>query len=441
MLTFKGKYNKDCIIYTDNIEDSAYSLIQSLLDCPAFENIPIRIMPDVHSGKNIVVGFTAPINDQINPEHVGVDIGCTIDLYFTNAKVDSSKYQLLEHKVRQVVPFGFEINKQSKLDEKDFIKFLNNYVSRAASYWPEEINGTNYTINDIGAFCKRINIDPATFWKSLGSVGGGNHFIEFGNHDGYLTYAIHCGSRNLGQKVCDYWKRYAQSTTSKSKKEYDAQVKKLKAQYRNEHRLNELDAAIAKLDAAKDDAINGYLTGHYMTGYLNDMVVTTAYALYNHKVISDKILDCIRSTYQDVRIKVEDSISTTHNYIDFQDRILRKGAVRSYEGERLIVPFNMRDGIAVCIGKSNKDWNCSCSHGAGRSMSRNQAKQNLSVEEFKEQMKDIYSTSVGYGTIDEAPDAYKDTQSIIDLISDTCEIQYFVKPVINMKSQNTIKEA
>lgn len=207
-------------------------------------------------------------------------------------------------------------------------------------------------------------------------------------------------------------------------------------EYKASGRRAEIESAIREFTESYTSASPaGYLRDEQMSDYLTDMAVGLAYALFNHKVISRLVLEALR--LQDAAAEVVDMVRSIHNYVDFTDHVIRKGAVRSYEGERLVIPFNMRDGLAICRGKSNPDWNCSAPHGAGRVMSRAAAKQNLSVEEFKEQMKDVVSTSVGIGTIDEAPGAYKDTELVMGLIRDTCDIDFLIRPLINLKDKNT----
>lgn len=264
--------------------------------------------------------------------------------------------------------------------------------------WPEMVNNFDVSEKGITAFLKRIDQSEHMFYHSIGSVGGGNHFIEIGvTTDGNYAFTVHCGSRNLGQKVWKYW----------------------------------------KMEAGKlSGAANGYLEGNAMKGYITDMVISQAYAEYNHKVIDRLVLDAIVCG-SGKKATILEQIYTTHNYIDFGMKMLRKGAVAAPEGKKLVIPFNMRDGLIICRGKGNEDWNCSAPHGAGRLMSRAAAKELIDLDEYKESMKGIYSTSVGTGTIDESPMAYKDPMEILALIEPTVEVEYFIKPVINMKATNS----
>jgi len=436
MKILEGTHCKDCRIFIDEIEDSALELIQGILDSPAFEDAKIRIMPDTHAGKGIVIGFTAPLHRFVNPDHVGVDIGCTIDSWFTNIKAADVDLVRFERDIRKLVMFGMEIHEKSQVDAREFCRFVQHKMDSWRSTWPEMIQDVQFDEKYVTAFCRRVGQDEKTFWKSLGTVGGGNHFIEVGAEptDGMLVYTIHCGSRNLGQKIAKYHSKRAADPTSR--REFSAAKKALVDEYKKTGRRTEIDAALKDLTANYTSSNpEGYLCDEQMSDYLTDMAIGVAYALYNHEVISRLIIEALRR--QQPKAKVKDMVRSVHNYVDFSDHVIRKGAVRSYEGERLVIPFNMRDGLAICRGKSNPDWNCSAPHGAGRVMSRAAAKKNLSVDDFRSQMEGIVSTSVGAGTIDEAPGAYKDTDLVMSLIGDTCEIEYLIRPLINLKDKNT----
>lgn len=398
MLELKGKYCKDCKIYTDNIEQDALSMIYHFLDHPMFEESKIRIMPDVHAGKDIVVGFTVPFTDHVNPDHVGGDIGCSVSTAITDLPVNEADYPAIEKTIRENVKFGMTIHEKSVYDVKQLYKHLQTRLGEARQQWPAMVNNMDVTEKGITAFLKRIDMSEHMFYHSIGTVGGGNHFVEVGvTPEGNYAFTAHCGSRNLGQKVWKYW----------------------------------------KLEACKlADSAKGYLTGEAMRGYITDMVISQAYAEYNHMVIDRLVMEAIVSC-SGKKAAITEQIYTTHNYIDFGMKMLRKGAVAAPEGKKLVIPFNMRDGLIICHGKGNEDWNCSAPHGAGRLMSRAAAKELIDLDEYKEAMKGIYSTSVGTGTIDESPMAYKDPKEILQLIADTVEVEYFIKPVINMKATNS----
>ena len=397
MLELKGKYCKDCKIYTDNIEQDALSMIYHFLDHPMFEQSKIRIMPDVHAGKDIVVGFTVPFTDHVNPDHVGGDIGCSVSTAITDLPVNEADYPVIEKTIRENVKFGMTIHEKSVYDVKQLYKHLQTRLGEARQQWPAMVNNMDVTEKGITAFLKRIDMSEHMFYHSIGTVGGGNHFVEVGvTPEGNYAFTAHCGSRNLGQKVWKYW----------------------------------------KLEACKlADSAKGYLTGEAMRGYITDMVISQAYAEYNHMVIDRLVLEAIISG-SGKKATITEQIYTTHNYIDFGMKMLRKGAVAAPEGKKLVIPFNMRDGLIICHGKGNEDWNCSAPHGAGRIMSRMKAKETFKLEEFKESMKNIYSTSVLEETIDEAPFVYKPMQEIIDNIQDTVEIQKIIRPIYNFKAKN-----
>ena len=436
MKKLNGKYCTDCRVFIDEIEEAAEELILKILDSPAFAGAKVRIMPDTHAGKGIVIGFTAPLSNYINPDHVGVDIGCTIDSWFTATQADTVDLVQLESDIRSLVKFGMEGHSEPQLDKNEFYHFLQTKMEEWHASWPEMIQPVTVDAKFLSAFCRRMAQEETMFWNSLGTVGGGNHFIEVGAHphDGTLVYTIHCGSRNLGLKIAKYHARQADDATTTL--EFQQKLNTLIASYKASGRQKEIQQAIREFTKSYVSTVPaGYLTDEKMSAYLTDMAIGLAYALYNHEVISRLVMKALRR--QDPEAKVTDMVRSIHNYVDFTDHIIRKGAVRSYEGERLVIPFNMRDGLAICRGKSNPDWNCSAPHGAGRVMSRAAAKEKLSVEEFRHQMKGIVSTSVGIGTIDEAPGAYKDTELVMSLIHDTCDIEYLIRPLINLKDKNT----
>lgn len=435
-IELKGEYNKNCIVYNSHIEDEELSLLYSILNKKEFKNSKIRIMPDHHLGKGILIGFTAPINDTICPSFVGVDIGCTITTCITNININENNISLIEHRIKKEIPMGFNIHKSRIFEMKDFLKFIRNEFNKAISTWPNMINDIIIDENNITNLLKKINMDEGVFYKSLGTLGGGNHFIEIGEYNGNYAFTVHCGSRNFGCKVCKYWEKLASSSQidTKALKE---DIQKLKNSISDKTQLPKLIKELT--DSYKNKICsNGFLCGENMKGYLTDMVIAQAYAKYNHKLICEIIENIIKKIEK--KGKIVEIIQSIHNYVDMQDHIIRKGAIRAYEGEKMIVPFNMRDGLAICVGKSNEEWNFSCSHGSGRKLSRSKAKEILSMEEFADSMKNVYSTSVCKNTIDEAPMAYKDTKTILDLIQQTADILYIVKPIINIKSTDEVKE-
>lgn len=381
---------KDVKIFANNVEEAAVELINAIAGHPVFDNLPIRIMPDTHAGKGIVVGFTCPVGNQVNPEHIGADIGCGIETILFDKLLSKDDYPLFEQRIRKEIPMGKDLNGHRQFDMKDFCKFMRKELDRAIQSSDGLVQEIPFkTENDISSWCKSIHLDEKLFYKSIGTLGSGNHFIELDYNEELqkMGITIHTGSRNLGQKVCARWSKKAIATS-------------------------------------------GYLSGNLLQAYLTDMVIAQAYAKYNRRVILEKIAAIYRKMCKG---KVVETISSVHNYIDFEDMMIRKGAIRSYQGEKIVIPFNMRDGLAICQGKSNEDWNCSAPHGSGRKLSRNKAKESLSVGEFQQAMQGIYSTSICHATLDESPMAYKDTAEIVALIEPTCEILYFMKPEINIK--------
>lgn len=447
MLEIKGQYCKDIKVFTDNVEESALSTIYHIAECAAFKDRKIRIMPDCHDGKGIVVGFSCPVDiekDHVNPEHVGCDIGCTISATFFDRPIIDENMKEFEHKIRKEIPFGFSINEKSKIEWKRITKAVNAAMDRLCSLYPKF---ADYAIRfnsemDLEKWCKRVRIDYGVFLKAIGSVGGGNHFLEYDANDdlGKFCVCVHCGSRKLGLAVFNYWNKIAKSLTV-SREEMKTVEDGVKVKNTDKTKLK------AEIEAARKEYLShkipGYLSGEQLMGYLVDVLIAQVYAQLNHEVINEQVVEIYKKMSGGG--KPVDFISTTHNYIDYDfkalmgepNMMIRKGSIRAYEGERVIIPFNMRDGISICEGKSNPDWNFTAPHGAGRAMSRSKAFENLDVEEFKKEMSDagIYTTTADEKTLDEAPGAYKPMEEIVELIEPTVNILYFMKPKMNIKAQ------
>lgn len=384
-------------IFTENIEETAIDWLKELCDHPAMEKVPMVQMSDVHAGNNCNVGTAYPIGMYVNPDHVGVDIGCTISIHRLSAPVNPEDFPILDHRIREAIPTGTEICTKNSLNEKELFRFLNSQYQKARSTAPDFINeAPRIDSRFITDFCRRIKLQEGIFYKSIGTLGGGNHFIEYGENEasgeGWLT--IHCGSRNLGVKVANHWHNIAQNPK--------------RAKY------------------------IGFLWGDSLKGYLSDMVIAQAYALYNHQIIRDRIFAILRKL---CKAKCTESIYTTHNYISMTDErpMLRKGAIDASEGRKVVIPFNMRDGTAICVGKGNEQWLNSAPHGAGRIMSRAQAKKQIALDEFRQTMSGVFSTSICEATLDESPMAYKPTDEIQDLIKPTVDIISMIKPKLNIK--------
>ena len=403
-MELKGRYSKDCIIFTDNIESEALSMVYSFVNHPMFKDAKIRIMPDVHAGKDIVVGFTAPFDNHVNPDHIGGDIGCTVSTSVTDIPVNPDHYADIEAGIRDVVRFGLTVHKTTIFPVKEFLSHLRRRHVEARRAWPEYVGEFDFTENGLSRMLKRLDMNEAAFYHAIGSVGSGNHFIEIGvTPEGNYALTAHCGSRNFGQKVWKYWRMTAHNPSQVS--------------------------------------VTGYLEGEQMRGYITDMVIAQAYAEYNHIMIQRLMLDVVRRVSGLASGRITGQVITTHNYIDFGMRMIRKGAVRAAEGEMLVIPFNMRDGLIVCRGRGNSEWNCSAPHGAGRLLKRSEAKELIDMDEYQKSMEGIYTTSVGRSTLDESPMAYKDPKEILRLIEPTVEVLYFIRPVINMKDRGMDRTA
>lgn len=388
----------DLKIYADNIEPVALNQIYTLLAQPTFLGEKVRIMPDVHAGLGCVVGFTSTMKDKVIPNIIGVDIGCGM-LCVELGKVDIS-FPALDDFIKGHIPSGSEVRR--------------------------EVLGTDL-INAL--YCKKSLRNMDRLEGSLGTLGGGNHFIEVDVDDkGNYYLVIHTGSRNLGLQVANIYQKMAVESCKKvAESERVALIERLKKENRHHEIPDELKKLTDKY-AYKSKIPAGlcYLDGEEMEKYMHDMRICQEFAVRNRKKIADEILAFLN-------IRKFSSFETVHNFIDDKG-IIRKGAVPAHLGQKILIPMNMRDGCLVCIGKGNEDWNCSAPHGAGRICSRSEAKKLLSVEEFQNAMEGIYTTTANESTIDEAPQAYKPAQSIMNLISPTAEIIEVIKPVYNFKA-------
>ena len=400
MQVVQGLYNT-AKIYTDIVEDVALKQIEKLCSQEYAKDSRIRIMPDVHAGAGCTIGTTMTIQDAVVPNLVGVDIGCGMEtVKLRNKHLELEK---LDKLIYRTIPSGFEIRKEPhKLNE--------------------EIDLTKLKCAE-GGF---VNIHRAQM--SLGTLGGGNHFIEVDqDEEGVLYVVIHSGSRHLGLEVANFYQEEAyQALNGNSKKD----IKKLIQDYKKAGKDKEIEKAIRALkaqiqtDIPKDLA---YCKGKLMEDYIHDMKIVQRFAMLNRKAMMDELI-------RGMKLKVEEEFTTIHNYIDTDAMILRKGAVSAQKGEKLLIPINMRDGSLICIGKGNEDWNFSAPHGAGRLMSRKKAKNSYTVSQFKKEMKGIFTTSVNAQTLDECPMAYKGMEDIVENIGDTVEIEKVMKPIYNFKA-------
>ena len=398
MLELKGKYN--CAkVFTDVIDQDSIAQIILLCSQEFTKGLRIRMMPDVHAGSGCTIGTTMTVQDKIVPNLVGVDIGCGMETVRLKEKeLDLDK---LDRLIYDKIPSGFAIRKKNHA----FVKKINLKELRCLEH---------------------IGLLRAE--KSLGTLGGGNHFIEADkDEEGNIYLVIHSGSRHLGLEVAKFYQNAGYHKLNKSSYE---DVQKLIADLKKQGRHREIEAAVKKRYATKTTNIPkelAYVEGELFEDYIHDMQIIQEFAMLNRKAMMQEIL-------QGMELEVEERFTTIHNYLDTKQMILRKGAVSAQKGEKLLIPINMRDGSLICEGKGNADWNYSAPHGAGRIMSRSKAKETFSVEEYKKQMEGIYSTSVGHSTLDECPMAYKDMEDIVKNIGDTAEIIHILKPIYNFKA-------
>ena len=396
MIELPGKYNS-CKIFTDIVDNSAISQLILLMNQEFCKDSKIRIMPDVHAGAGCTIGTTMTIHNKIVPNLVGVDIGCSV----TCIKI-----------------------KETDFDPQKLDSIIRSYIPSGHSIHDEECK--SYT--DIENLKCKSHVDLSRAYRSIGTLGGGNHYIEVDKDDeGNIYLCIHSGSRHLGLEVAKYYQEVAYNNCNGTS---DAVIKQLIAEYKATGRQKEIEQALIKLKNTKRTNIPKdlcYLEGSDMDGYIHDMHIMNGFAKANHAKIADIIIS-------NMGWHVVEQFTTTHNYVDTEHMVLRKGAVSARKGEKLIIPMNMRDGSLICIGKGNDDWNQSAPHGAGRIMSRGEAKDNITLAEYKESMKNIWSTSINKSTIDESPMVYKPMQSIIDNVKDTVDIIKIIKPVYNYKA-------
>ena len=404
-MELKGEYGT-AKVFSKELYEGAQEQIVRLLDQSFIEGSNVRIMPDVHQGMGCVIGFTADMGEKVIPNIVGVDLGCgmlTVEL--GKQDIDFPK---LDKIIKNKVPSGRNVHSSRKYD---FDKLEELYVFR-------ELRDT-----------KRIE-------RSIGTLGAGNHFIELGidsKDNKYLV--IHSGSRNLGKQVAEIYQRLAVDLCS-GKGDFFTKRDKLIESYKAEGKRDKIKSALKELEKEYTSLVPKYpkdlcyLTGKYRDRYLHDMRICQEYASINRKIMADIIVSNLFAKDLEKFFYFE----TVHNYINFKDNIIRKGAISAYEGEKVLIPINMRDGSILAIGKGNPDWNYSAPHGAGRILSRTQAKEQLTLENFKETMKGIYSTSVNEKTLDESPFAYKPIEDIIDTIGETVEIVDIIKPIYNYKA-------
>lgn len=394
----------DLKIFTDNIEPEALNQIYTLVKQPVFADCKIRIMPDVHAGAGCVIGFTADLGDKVIPNIVGVDIGCGM-LTVKLGQIDID-LAALDSSIREYIPSGREVRKG------EYVRFDKLTELRCYPH-----------LKDI----ERIK-------RSIGTLGGGNHFIEIDMDEyGNKYLIIHTGSRNLGKQVAEYYQSLAVDSMS-GKDLLGKKQEQLISEYTAQGRKKEIEKAIRELHRKFHPNPLGipkelcYLTGKNREDYLHDMKICQQYAALNRYAIAETIL------YVMDWHPYGGFFETIHNYIDMETNIVRKGAISAKAGELLLIPINMRDGCIIGRGKGNPDWNCSAPHGAGRIMSRSKAKEQVTLTEFEDSMKGIFTTSVNQSTIDESPMVYKPMAEIVENIVDTVDILKIIKPMYNYKA-------
>ncbi len=398
MMEIKGKVNT-AVCFARVIEDEAVEQIRRMCDYEFTAGSRIRIMPDVHAGKGCTIGTTMTVTDKAVPNVVGVDIGCgmyTVDL--GKGEIDMERMDAAAH----FIPSGLNVweGRQERFDLLDLR-------------------------------CYRELRDTRRLERSLGTLGGGNHFIEIDRAaDGSNYLVIHSGSRNLGKQVAEHYQRLAVEL-NKGKEEYFAKRDVLIAEYKAAGRRSEIQEALKALRWEERETTIPedlcFVYGQYLEDYLHDVEICQRFARRSRELMAEIIL-------RRLGLEAIDAFHTVHNYIDTEERILRKGAIAAHKGEKVLIPINMRDGSVLAIGKGNPDWNCSAPHGAGRIMSRTAAKERLDLDEYRREMAGVYTTSVSEATLDEAPMAYKSLADIIDVIEDSVDVIEVLKPIYNFKA-------
>ncbi|AHZ09743.1 tRNA splicing ligase [Bacillus phage Evoli] len=395
MLTLKGKYN-EAKVFTNNIEETATGQIIELCNQEFVKGNKIRIMPDTHAGAGCTIGTTMTIQDKIVSNLVGVDIGCGMHVAIIDKKKEEIKFDQLDEVIYNHVPNGFSIRGTAH----SFANMVDFKSVRAP-----------------------FNLQRAQ--NSIGTLGGGNHFIEVNEDEaGNVYLVIHSGSRHLGKQIAEHYQNIAYEQLMNVKSVKDEIIERLT----KEGRQHEIHDALRGVKQPKIRKEFAYLEGQGFKDYMHDMKIAQYYAALNRQAMIDVIV-------AKMGWEIMDSFDTIHNYIDMDNMIMRKGAISAQQGERVIIPINMRDGSIIAFGKGNPDWNFSAPHGAGRIMSRRKAKDSLDIEEFTNTMAGVWTTSVVESTLDEAPMVYKPMDEIIENTKDTIDIKDIIKPLYNFKAK------
>ena len=439
MYTIKGKYSTATIMTDEtSIDQKVYEQILQMVNCHVFSN-DSKIMPDYHWGKGSVIGFTMPLTDKIIPNVVGVDIGCNmLFLNLTkNLKLDSDQWRDLDRRIRAEIPMAQKHRQKPALKITDYPWKINTVGwNNVTSYLNEkfgwDFKSEDYTVDWFFDLCERVNCKPVVAVNSLGSLGGGNHFIEFGTSQrtGNTCCTVHSGSRNLGLKVCNYWQKKAKENL---KKRYNVDFQKTIKEIKANNPPERWETLIKAAKHPPTPTGLEYLEGEDMYGYLRDMYFCQHYAYHNILYMMASILNILNMRVTELG----NSVHTIHNYVSFDDFIIRKGAVASYKDTKIIIPFNMEDGILICEGLSNEEWNFSAPHGAGRLFGRREIKQNqdIKVPDIKSRMKKK-GIHISIVPKDEIKEAYKDAQFIEDAISPTAKVIDRIKPIMTLKADD-----
>lgn len=398
MIEIQGKYNQ-AKIFTDVVDSSSVAQVLELCNQEFTIGSKIRLMPDIHAGAGCTIGTTMTITDKVVPNLVGVDIGCGMETVRIREK--HLELQKLDKLIYEKIPSGFSIRDET-----------HRYVK-------------NVNLSELFCF-SHISISRAE--KSIGTLGGGNHFIEVDkDKDGSIYIVVHSGSRHLGVEVAHYYQEAGYKVLNHTDSD---SIRIFVSQMKAEGREKKIQKELEKLKNLKQTNIPkslAYISGTLFNQYIHDMKIVQHFAMLNRQAIIDEII-------KGMDLHIEEQFTTIHNYIDTESMILRKGAVSAKAGEQLLIPINMRDGSLVCVGKGNEDWNYSAPHGAGRLMSRSEAKETFTVSEFKAQMEEIYTTSVNKSTLDECPMAYKKMDDILENIGPTVDVVKIIKPIYNFKA-------
>ncbi len=409
----------DVKIFTDNVDDNAIAQIKELLSIDVFSDKKIRIMPDVHAGSGCVIGFTGDLGDKVIPNIVGVDIGCGMRV-LKLGKIDNIDFHAFHQHIRDNVPSGMTV-REARLGFKP-LTGEEMEIYREAKQIVTSL------------YCYRDLKDSGRINKAIGSLGGGNHFIELDrDDDGNVYLVIHTGSRNLGKQVADLYQAKAVKHLTEGTDELEATIRRTIDEYKAAGRRAELQAVVKEMRRQSRGAVPSlpaalcYVEGEARGQYLHDMRLCQRWAVLNRKLISLLLM----KFFPDVAVL--DEFESVHNYIS-DDNIIRKGSISAAVGEKCIIPLNMRDGSLLCTGKGNPEWNCSAPHGAGRVLSRTQAYEKITMADFEASMTGIYSESVTESTRDESPMVYKPASEIIANIGDTVSIDAIIRPIFNFKA-------